>query len=153
MTDVMAKIHPRFHAQIEAARADRKPLSVSVTHAYPLEEATELEAGTNGVKPRMRQSKKPLMNKLELAYSDQLRVLFPGKLAIPQGIRLKLANGDWYKPDFFLPEEKLFIEVKGPKVFRGGFEFLKIAATQHTWAKFRLVWRVSGQWYKQDVLS
>jgi hypothetical protein len=158
--DLMTKIHPRYHAQIEAARNEpRKPLVVALTYAYPLDQkpAPEIEAGTNGVKGRIRQSKEPEMNKLELSYSDQLRFMFPQKegepkRVIPQRVRLWLANGAWYKADFFIPEQSLFIEVKGPHAFRGGFEFLKIAAATHRWAKFRLVWRVSGQWHKQEVL-
>ena len=38
-------------------------------------------------------------------------------------------------------------EVKGPKVFRGGFENLKVAARVHPWVKFYLVWEDgAGGW-------
>lgn len=101
---------------------------------------------------RIRQDKKPLMNKLEESYLDQLRFFYPGAEILSQAIRLKIGNGCWYKPDHFVPSEKLFIECKGPHAFRGGFEALKIAASAHRWATFKLVWRVKGEWREQIVL-
>lgn len=101
---------------------------------------------------RIRQDKKPLLNKLELDYADRMRVLYPEEVFYPQAVRLRLGNGVWYKPDFFLPGGKLFIECKGPHAFRGGFENLKIAAGAHRWATFKLVWRVKGEWHEQIVL-
>jgi len=147
-TDLLRKLPPRCLLEIEQQAPGYLAKEGIAVPAAPV----EIAAGTNGVKPRLRQSSEAEMNKLELAYSDQLRVLFPGVEVLAQRVRLWLGNGVWYKPDFFIPGERLFIEVKGPHSFRGGFENLKIAASTHRWAKFRLVWRVKGQWYKQEML-
>lgn len=110
------------------------------------------DAGKSSVpKTRIRQSRDKL-NKLESAYQDYATVEHRGHQVLAQAIRLRLGNGVWYKPDFFIPHLSLFIEVKGPKAFRGGFENLKVAAGLHTWAKFRLVWREKGQWFAQAIL-
>lgn len=143
--DILSKIHPRYLPQIEAARAERRPLGILAPAIAPA-------FSVQPVKNRIRQEKPIKLNKLESDYLDTLRFYYPGKEIICQTVRLRLSNGQWYKPDFFIPHLLMFVETKGPKSFRGGFENLKTAASVHQWAKFRLVWRVSGQWYKQDVL-
>jgi hypothetical protein len=107
------------------------------------------------VKKRIRQSREPILNKLETSYRDE--VLF--KRYTPtqvrsQDLRLRLGNGTWYKPDFHIPHERLIVEVKGPKAWRGGLEFLKVAASVHPYLRFVLVWRESrlGPWLWQEVL-
>ena len=101
---------------------------------------------------RIRQDHRPKMNKLESAYNDLLLTQYQATDVLAQAVRLELANNQWYKPDFYIPYEKRFFEVKGPKSFRGGFENLKSAARIHRWANFVLVWRKDGQWYSQEVL-
>lgn len=105
---------------------------------------------------RIRQDTKPLMNKLEQEYYD--RYLF-GRLEVSvsiQSIRFKLANGVWYKPDFYtdgnMVSYRQAIEVKGPHAFRGGFENLKMAAHQYPWIKWILVWKEEGVWMHQTIL-
>lgn len=143
--DILAKINPRFlpqvHAQLAAQRSRLAPglAAVAQREALPTER-------------RVRQSRQKL-NKLELAYQDMLRVEFRGETVLAQSVRLWLANGDWYKPDFYVPTRQLYIEVKGPRAFRGGFEFLKVAAAQHPWATFRLVWKKNGEWLTQTILT
>lgn len=119
-------------------------------------------------KKRIRQSSKPLMNKLESQWYEQLKMVFPQEInrIRVQAFRVKLASGTWYKPDFFLmrdpgvtvnydfPSKDRVIawEVKGPHAFRGGKEFLKIAAYQYPEIKFVLVWKENGQWVTQEIL-
>lgn len=134
LIDVLAKGSPAFRA------ANAHLLGAPVATPAPA------VAGT-----RVRQSRDKL-NKLESAYQDYATVEHRGHQVLAQTIRLRLGNGVWYKPDFFIPHLSLFIEVKGPKAFRGGFENLKVAAGLHTWAKFRLVWREKGQWFAQEIL-
>lgn len=106
---------------------------------------------------RIRQSSKPLLNKLEQEYS---LVLFDrygqfGMMVLPQSIRFKLGNGIWYKPDFVVLGETgiMAFEVKGPFAHRGGFENLKVAAHQYgKRIKWTLVWKEQGQWKEQIVL-
>jgi len=131
---------PQVLAQLAAQNSPRARAAV-----LPL----EVEAAPG--QRRVRQSRQKL-NKLEEAYQDMLRVEFRGHKVIAQKVRLWLGNGSWYKPDFFIPHINLFIEVKGPHSFRGGFEFLKIAASEHDWAKFRLVWKEQGKWFRQEIL-
>ena len=142
--DILANIHPKMLPQVMAQlAAQRSPRALGT--ALPL----EVEA-TPGQR-RVRQTRQT-MNKLELAYQDMLRVEFRGKTVLPQSVRIRLGNGAWYKPDFFIPHLNLFVEVKGPHSFRGGFEYLKIAASEHGWAKFRLVWKEQGKWFRQEIL-
>jgi hypothetical protein len=116
---------------------------------------------------RLRQSASPLMNKLETRfYETKLKVDYVGETILIQAVRLELARGHWYKPDFFLPavlpsvkDETRFrpaiaYEVKGPKAFRGGFENLKVAARVHPWVRFFLVWedKGTGKWERQEIL-
>lgn len=98
---------------------------------------------------RIRQSTKPLMNKLEREFYNQL----PGKDHIMvQAVRFRLANGLWYKPDFVLWAAQIAYEVKGPHAFRGGFENLKMAAATYPGIVWILVWKENGEWRNQRVL-
>jgi hypothetical protein len=112
-------------------------------------------------KKRLRQSDAPIMNKLETRFFEER--LTPDYVkrderVLIQAVRLELGRGIWYKPDFFLPatimRQAIAYEVKGPKVFRGGFENLKVAARVHPWVKFYLVWenREKGIWERQEIL-
>ena len=104
---------------------------------------------------RIRQSAKPLMNKLEQEWFDYLKATFPLRQFYPQTTRFKLGNGIWYKPDVTCPYfDGVFTcwEVKGPKAFRGGFENLKVAAAKYPEFKWILVWKDNGQWREQAVL-
>lgn len=122
---------------------------------------------------RLRQSDKPIMNKLETRFYEEQLVpdyVLKGEAVHIQAVRLELARGIWYKPDFFLPAAfsrmpagggkgrhrgALAYEVKGPKVFRGGFENLKVAARVHPWITFYLVWEdeKTGRWDRQEILT
>lgn len=112
----------------------------------------------NGMTPkpgtRVRQSKKPLMNKLETEWSQWLKETFPSNPIVPQAIRFRLGNGNWYKTDFvmFSPDCVVAYEVKGKHAFRGGFENLKVAASLYPWIKWCLVWKQDGQWMEQEIL-
>lgn len=111
-------------------------------------------------KKRLRQSTKPLMNKLETEFMDWLvRTGTPKENIFPQAMRLEISNGHWYKPDFFVtPTESdewpqgRFYECKGPHSFRGGFENVKDAARRFKHFKFILVWLDDDRWQEQIVL-
>ncbi len=120
----------------------------------PTEPAT---AGGMAVGPkRLRQDSRPLMNGLETAFAAHLRgLLAPEVRVVPQGKRYRLANGQWYKPDFtaVVGGREHAWECKGPKAFRGGFENLKTAATMWPDVTFTLVWRdAAGAWQQQKIL-
>lgn len=104
---------------------------------------------------RIRQSSKPLMNKLESEYHQILLKDWPNSQIEAQAIRLKLGNGIWYKPDFCVMNmtvEPRFYEVKGPHAFRGGKENLKVAASKYPKFRFILVWKQDGAWQGQEII-
>ena len=147
-TEDVAKLSPRHRAEVEAAfaRGDPSAPTVKTPHAK-----------------RLRQSSEPVLNKLEERFLLKLKKDYAGQEILAQAVRLELARGIWYKPDFFLPQGSKDIvdgvtpiayEVKGPKVFRGGFENLKVAARVHGWIHFYLVWedKQTGAWQRQEIL-
>jgi len=108
---------------------------------------------------RIRQDKKPLLNKLETEWLYKLQECYPSTMIWSQALRWKLGNGIWYKPDFVLfagwtqkPTELTCYEVKGPHAFRGGFENLKVAASLYPEVRWVLVWKESKTWQQQEVL-
>jgi len=113
-------------------------------------------------KRRIRQTQKPLLNKLETRFESHLATRFLEEDIFPQAIRLELARGHWYKPDFFVMDTMdiegghrgTFYEVKGPHSFRGGFENLKVAARRFQQFRFVLAWRdnENGCWQKQMIM-
>lgn len=109
-----------------------------------------------GKKIRLRQSHRPLMNRLETRFREHLRRLEPAWVIRVQAKRFRLANGLWYKPDFTAtptnhtgPEQAW--EVKGPHAFRGGYENLKMAATQYPEIVWTLVWWENNDWKEQLI--
>lgn len=99
---------------------------------------------------RIRQSQKPLLNALEREWLAFYEKWFTNIHS--QGIRFKLGNGIWYKPDFVCFSVKTCWEIKGKHAFRGGFENLKVAAHQYPEFKWVLAWKEGGAWKEQTVL-
>ena len=142
---------PALRARIAAA--DHGP----TTRQNPLiQRPTATTTDLNPKERRLRQSAKPLMNKLETAALAWLQHRYPGNDFHPQAKRFMLGNGIWYKPDFTASgknfSQEHAWEVKGPHAFRGGFENLKVAAHQWPEVVWTLVWRDHGQWREQLVL-
>jgi hypothetical protein len=108
-----------------------------------------------GKSRRLRQDTKPLMNALETRLLSHLQAIHAGVTIRPQAKRYRLANGLWYKPDFtaIVAGVEYAWEAKGPKAFRGGFENLKMAATQWPDVMFFLMWEDAGLWQKQRILA
>ena len=104
---------------------------------------------------RIRQDSKPLMNKLETQWFNQLGSLASTRNLRAQAIRVKLANGLWFKVDITceIDGKMTCFEVKGPFAFRGGFENLKSAASLFPEWDWFLVWKDDGQWKSQKVLA
>lgn len=139
---------PRLH--ISEATRRRNP------HLYgpPQSSSAPVPLVTPG--KRLRQSQKPLLNKLETRWFAVLQTTLPKGIVIhAQAMRFELARGIWYKPDFaaFVAGTLNAWEVKGPRAFRGGFENLKVAATVFPEVVWKLVWEDGGQWREQVVLS
>lgn len=135
---------PRLRARVLDALTAAGQLKKDVASACPK-------------KRRIRQDHKPLMNKLEDEFASYMEMSMYGEhgiacVLVVQALRFRLANGLWYKPDFFWPNRLRAYEVKGPHSFRGGFENLKMAAHQYPWIKWILVWKEDGQWQEQTIL-
>jgi len=109
-------------------------------------------------KKRLRQSAAPVLNRLEMRFHGHLLATYEPDSVFAQAVRVELARGHWFKPDFYVAPHAsctrpTFFETKGPKSFRGGFENLKVAARVHKWAKFFLVWEdEAGRWQRQEIL-
>lgn len=103
---------------------------------------------------RIRQSAKPLLNKLETEWRDYLVRQLPGVTIHEQALRFRLANGLRYTPDLaaFFEGALMCWEVKGPFAHRGGFENLKMAATVYPDIEWTLCWKANGEWQTQKVL-
>ena len=102
---------------------------------------------------RIRQSSKPLMNKLETEWFNICKKCYPENCQVlAQALRFRLGNGIWYKPDVIVMAGKVYAyEVKGPYSFRGGFENLKVAAGLYHSIGWTLVWKEDGEWKEQEV--
>ena len=113
---------------------------------------------------RVRQSGKPLMNKLETEFFNRLSPTFPNyPRPRAQAKRYKIANGAWYKPDITAtswpqevgPDCETAWECKGPDCMKNvarGKLAIKCAAAQWPEVAFYLVWKKDGQWKQQRVL-
>ena len=105
---------------------------------------------------RLRQDHKPLMNKLEQEWFNLLEASGWMANLRAQAKRYKLCNGCWYKPDATGNDTRdgreTAYEIKGPHAFRGGFEFLKMAAHEWPEVKWILVWKDRGEWRQQTIL-
>ncbi len=124
-------------------------------HLYTGMLAQDIEEFCPPTPKRIRQSTKPLMNKLENEYLNYMKMVFTGEVITSQALKFNLANGLWYKPDFvvfFTSGSIVAYECKGPHAFRGGFENLKIAARLYVHITWFLVWKDGGEWKKQEVL-
>lgn len=103
----------------------------------------------------IRQSSKPLMNKLETEFLVQLRG-FGWKTILCQSVKLRLGNGVWYCPDFITfgnPDDVPLVvwEVKGEHVWEDSIVKLKVAAGQYPFAEWRLAHKSRGLWEYQIV--
>ncbi len=113
---------------------------------------------------RIRQSEKPLLNKLEQEWFDILSVQFPNyPRPRAQAKKYKIGNNAWYKPDITIsqwprengPACETAFECKGPSQMKGvdrGILTIKVAAHQWPDVRFVLVWKDSGRWHQQEVL-
>lgn len=109
-------------------------------------------------KKMIRQDSQPKVNKTEAAFADYLRVRLQSKRVkvtafMEQAIRLRLANGLWYKPDIIVQtgEEWNVYEVKGYR-WRHGIQALKVAAGLYPQWCFWLVTKDGRGWNMERVL-
>ena len=106
---------------------------------------------------RIRQSNAPVMNKLEARFAMHLMARNPGVRIVPQGMRVQIANGAWFKVDFYIPALNIAHEVKGPRVMKNQQSrqllALKVAAKEWPEIQWFLNWYEDGEWRQQEVLA
>jgi hypothetical protein len=148
----IADLPAKYQDQIAAQIGKGKPLGLAKASAL---RAIDVEHVS---KPRLRQSSSNGLNKLETDAWDYLKRTMPGHEIIPHGLRLALANGVNYTPDFVAidieePTHVQCFEVKGPIMRDDAAVKLKTAASKWPGIKFTLLWREgrSGPWEKQEI--
>lgn len=105
-------------------------------------------------KKRIRQSSKPLSNKLEAECGHYLREKFPHAGVYEQAITLRLGNGVKYTPDWVVVSalQTTVYEVKGKKVWDDSVAKLKVAASLYHFWEWYLIWKDKDGWQTQVVL-
>ena len=110
-------------------------------------------------KKRLRQSSKPLMNKLETEYLNHLQSRWDNKF-YPQAMTFRLASGLKYTADFFAfdfpwigeSSGPTAFEVKGPWFPEHNRAKIKMFATTYPEIRVLLVWLENGVWQSQRIL-
>lgn len=105
----------------------------------------------------IRQSSKPLLNKWETEFLEQLKGA-GWKTILCQSMKFRLANGVWYIPDFICLQETRLLqnqiaaafEVKGHMRDDASVK-IKVAAGMYPWVAWRLATKQNGQWVYQLV--
>jgi hypothetical protein len=159
---------PRLRARILAvlaAGAAKSPAPGLAAQAADCKRpSAQSEVGRHQPARRIRQSQKPVMNKLEAAWFEQIRYRYPNYPPVrPQAKRYEIGRGAWFKPDFTcsiwpVPNgaaRETAWECKGPSCMKNvarGMLALKAAAHQWSEVRFVLVWRVKGEWHEQEIL-
>jgi hypothetical protein len=150
------------------AYSPKHPKALALQRGQPPEarpsepDAPNLTEGLRVAK-RLRQNTKPLLNKLEQDWLNQLYENFPecGVATFrAQAKTYRLANGLRYTPDFtalinIFPGgfKETAWEVKGKWVDGDSFPKLKMAAAMWPEIRWILVWKDSkGQWREQTIL-
>jgi len=103
---------------------------------------------------RIRQSGRPVLNKLESEFLAYQQARYPGVIFRCQAITFKLANGLRFTPDIVNLEDGIAWEVKGPHAFDGALDKLKMAAAVYKEFSWLLAWKYkpTGVWTVQQVL-
>jgi hypothetical protein len=102
---------------------------------------------------RVRQSSKPLMNRLETEFYQLLLADHVAAHIRIQAVKLKIGNGVAYTIDFFNFVDRIAHEVKGEWCVDDSIVKLKIAAAMYPEIKFVLAWKDKNKhWQRQEIL-
>ena len=109
---------------------------------------------------RIRQSSKPILNKLEQEWFDKVSATYNPAKIHAQSATFKLANGLRYTPDLFCFDYRhtdsiirsTAWEVKGRWFTDDANAKLKMFASLYPEILVMLVWKQNGQWISQIVL-
>ncbi len=107
------------------------------------------------VKKRIRQSSKPLLNRLETEfYNEVLKSSYNPSFIFPQAIRFKILNGSTLTPDFVVFSQPVrCYEVKGKFAWEDSLIKIRVAAKEFPMLEWVLVWKDDdGAWQKQLII-
>ena len=157
----LANLPQRYQDQIAAQLSRDLSRTKAIVAAVP-------ETAIAKPARRIRQDSKPLLNKLEGEWFEQIKNLHPDYPPVrPQAKRYQIGRGAWYKPDFTCSAwpatshgaattvMETAWECKGPSCVKGvakGLLALKVAAHEWPEVRFVLAWKEGGKWFEQAVL-
>lgn len=110
---------------------------------------------------RIRQSQKPIMNKLEAEFYETIKNRYPNFPPVRiQAKTFLIANGCRYTPDFTVslwpqengPAKETAFEVKGKHSWDDAMVKLKVFASVWTEVTLVLVWKEFDGWKQQTIL-
>lgn len=103
---------------------------------------------------RVRQSSKPLMNKLETEFFERVKDR-SYRNTYPQAITFRLANGVRYTPDLCVIGAAGIdcFEIKGKKMWDDAIVKIKVAATIYPRIHWWMVWKKEGVWMEQEIVK
>ncbi len=111
--------------------------------------------GTTSVHPakRLRQSSKPLMNKLETEFYERIKDR-SYRETYSQAMTFRLGNGVKYTPDIAVIGACGIdcYEIKGPKMWDDAVVKIKVAASTYPRIHWWIVWKKDGVWQEQEIL-
>lgn len=110
---------------------------------------------------RIRQSSKPLMNKLETEWFNIIKDKYPNYPPVrAQAKTFRLCNGVRFTPDLSCsiwpveggPSRETCWEIKGPKSWDDAIVKAKMAAHEYPEVCWHFVWKHKGKWCEQILL-
>jgi hypothetical protein len=112
------------------------------TASLPASEAGLRSASTPKTESRLE------MNRTEHEYSLILKAAYPDQIIRFEEIKLRISDGCWYTPDFFLfvNGQPTFFEVKGAHVWDDSRVKFKAARELHKWANFEMHQKTKSGW-------
>lgn len=156
----IADLPPKMRAEVERQLGGGKPLGLAKGRAVAAVQVEIAPDPSEKPKKRLRQSTARKLNKLEAEFGAWLRARRVGAAIHEQSVRLELANGCTYTPDFLLADDVPFdtigatveaYEVKGHHAWDDAIVKLKVAARAYPWITFYLAHKPNFEWALEEV--
>ena len=92
-------------------------------------------------------------NKTEKEFEAWYKHQHPSLTMLYEAIKLRIDRTCWFLPDFYVPEQQRFIEVKGPYIWPDALIKFKAARAMNTWARFQMWQKKKGIWMEVYALE
>jgi hypothetical protein len=92
-------------------------------------------------------------SKTEKDFEAWHRHRHPSLTLVYEAIKLRIDRTCWYLPDFYVPEQQMFIEVKGPYIWPDALIKFKAVRALYPWAKFAMWQKKKGVWMEVYALE